>query len=342
MRSFGSDNHSGVHPLIWQAMSDANQDHAPSYGTDPWTEKAKEQMNALFGRAVETFFVFNGTAANVTALKSLGRSWNSVLCSDVSHLNLDECAAPEVIAQTKLIPVPSVDGKVSLARCAEFLVRRGDQHHTQVRGLSLTQPTELGTCYTVEEIRSLTTWAHSEGLFVHIDGARLANAVSFLKTTFKEMLTDTGVDVVSFGGTKNGLAFGEAVVFVNTSLSKDFIYLRKQLAQLPSKTRFIAAAFSRYLQGNLWQEIASSGHTKALSLAAAVKDIPGVEITRPVQSNAVFAKIPKAWVKAVRQKYFFYVWDEKTFECRWMISFDTTDEDIAGFAEALRDQTFIK
>ena len=336
MRSFGSDNHSGVHPEIWQALADANVDHAPSYGTDIWSEQIQDRMQTLFDRPVKTFFVFNGTAANVCALKSMTRTWNSVLCSDVAHLNLDECGSPEALAGVKLIPIPSHHGKVSVENCQSHLVRRGDQHHSQVKVLSLTQPTELGTCYTVSELRELTEWAHGEKLLVHIDGARLANACYFLKTNLKEMLSQTSVDVVSLGGTKNGLLFGEAVVFLNSELAENFQFLRKQSGQLPSKTRFIAAAFSRYLSEDLYLHIAEHGHTMALRLAELVKSIPGVEITRPVQSNAVFAKIPQAWVKPLRKKFFFYVWDEATFECRWMCSFDTTLQDVDQLAQELR------
>jgi threonine aldolase len=337
MRSFGSDNHSGTHPLILNAMMEANQDHTPSYGTDPWTEKTSDCMSELFGKNVKTFFVYNGTAANVAALRACTRPWNSVLCSDVAHLAMDECGAPEYLAGIKLTPVPSHHGKVSLEDLKKKLIRRGDQHFSQAKVISITQPTEYGTCYSLQEIRAIVNWAHQEGLFVHVDGARLANAVAFLKTSLNEMLTRTGVDVVSFGGTKNGLAFGEAVVFLNESLAADFVFLRKQMGQLPSKTRFISAAFMRYLQDDLYLEIANSVHSKALHLRQLVSGIPGVEVTTPVESNAVFAKIPQAWVKTLRKDYFFYVWDEQTFECRWMISFDTTEEDLLGFAKKLRE-----
>ncbi len=335
MKGFGSDNHSGVHPKLLQSIIEANIDHAPSYGSDVWSEKAQQSLAQLFGGKISTFFVFNGTAANVLSASAMVRPWNSIFCSDLSHLNVDECGAPEFFAGCKLLPLPSKNGKISLESLKSSLIRRGDQHHSQPKAVSLTQPTEYGTVYTTEEIRAICDWAHSEGFYVHIDGARIANAIVSLKTDFKTHLSESGVDVLSFGGTKNGMLFGEAVVFLNPDLAKDFTFIRKQAAQLPSKTRFIAAPFATYLENNLWHEIAQHSLRLAEKLEGLVGDIPGVQITQPVQSNVVFAIIPQKWVKPLREKYFFYVWDEKTFECRWMISFDTTEQDVEGFAQAL-------
>jgi threonine aldolase len=336
-RGFGSDNHAAIHPKILTSIASANHEHAPSYGTDEWTEKAVQEFKKIFGSEAQTFFVFNGTAANVTALKALTKSYQSVFCSDFAHINLDECGAPEQIIGCKLIPIPSVNGKISVAELEKAFVRRGDQHFSQAQTLSLTQPTELGTTYSLQELKDLTTWAKSKGLYVHIDGARIANAVTYLKTSFKEMVTDLGVDVVSFGGTKNGLMMGEAVVFLNSQLAKDFKYIRKQACQLPSKSRFIANQFWAYLDNNLWHEMASHSLRMADYLYESVKGFPQIQVREKPQSNAVFAKIPQAWVKPLREKYFFYVWDENTFECRWMTSWDTRPEDVEGFVHAIKE-----
>jgi len=335
MRGFGSDNHSGVHPQIMAALTQVNVDHEPSYGTDSVSEKAIQLFRQHFGSQAEVFFVFNGTGSNISALKAMTQSYNSVLCSDVSHMNVDEVGGPETSA-CKLIPLKSTLGKISIEEAKKHCIRRGDQHFAQVKAISLTQPTELGTCYSLEEIKAFCDWAHSEGLLVHMDGARIANAVTRLNTSFKEMTTDLGVDVVSFGGTKNGLMMGEAVVFLKPELAQNFKYIRKQLTQLPSKTRFISAQFIAYFENDLWKKIAQHSLQKAQELEALVKDIPSVKITAPVESNVVFATIPAKWVKELRKQFFFYVWDESTFECRWMTSWDTHTNDITGFAEALK------
>ncbi|MFN7727784.1 MAG: threonine aldolase family protein [Bdellovibrio sp.] len=337
LRSFGSDNHSGVHPKLMQALVLANQDHAPAYGTDDWSQRATLEFQKLFGTSSETFFVFNGTAANVTALSTCVRSFESVLCSAVSHLNVDECGAPEFFTGAKLLPLEHTNGILDLGTLTASLVRRGDQHFSQARVVSLTQPTEYGTCYSVQQIRDICSWAHQEKLFVHIDGARLANAVVALKTSFKEMLTETGVDVVSFGGTKNGLMFGEAVVFLNPTLAESYKYIRKQSAQLPSKTRFVAAQFLAYIKDELWRDIAQHSLAQAQKLRISLEEIRQVEITTPTQSNAVFVRLPKPWIKPLREHSFFYVWNEKTFECRLMTSWDTSHEDIESFVRKMKE-----
>lgn len=310
-RGFGSDNHSGIAPEMLQALIEANQFHAPSYGTDDWSLKAEEIFKTHFGTQSQVFFVFNGTAANVLALRSLVKPYQSVLVSDLSHLNVDECGAPEFFTGAKLLSLQSHQGKISLADLKASLIRRGDQHYSQVRALSLTQPTELGTCYSLKELKEIIDWAHLEKILVHLDGARLANAAVSLGVSLKELTTDLKVDVVSFGGTKNGLLFGEAVVFLNPTLAEDFKYIRKQSAQLPSKTRFLAAQFAAYLQNEVWKKLATHSCEMAERLHQALKVIPQLEITAPRQSNAVFVKIPKSWVQSLRKEYFFYVWDEK-------------------------------
>jgi len=330
-RGFGSDNHSGVHPQIFAALQKANEGHAPSYGTDDWSERATALFQKEFGPQTQVFFVFNGTAANTLSLRAMLSPYQSVLCSDMSHLHVDECGAPEFFAGCKLQALPCCDGKLSLSTLKEALIRRGDQHYSQPRVVSLTQPTELGTCYSLQEMKEITSWAHQEGLLVHIDGSRLSNAATFLKVSFQELTTDLGVDVVSFGGTKNGLMMGEAVLFLNPDLAKNFKYIRKQSAQLPSKTRFLAAQFETYLSHGLWKEISGHSCEMAEQLYQGLKSVPGFEITASRQSNAVFVKIPKEYVKLLREKFFFYVWNEKTFECRLMTSWDTTKEDIESF-----------
>ncbi|MCC2679738.1 MAG: low specificity L-threonine aldolase protein [Pseudobdellovibrio sp.] len=339
MKGFGSDNHSGVHPELLKAIVSANTEHAPSYGTDEYSEKAIRLFKEKFGQQTEVFFVFNGTAANVLSLRFLTERHESILCSDVSHLNLDECGAPEFFA-AKLITVKSTEGKMSLADLKASLKRKGDQHYTQSRVVSLTQPTELGTCYSLEEIRAICQWAHSEGMRVHLDGARLTNALIHLNCTFKEMTTDLGVDVVSFGGTKNGLMMGEAILVLSSDLiaeaKKKLKFIRKQAAQLPSKTRFIACQFERYLSSELYLQIAQHSCSMAQKLFEGVSAVPQVKVTATRQSNAVFATIPKPWVKHLKEKYFFYVWDESNFECRLMTSWDTQPSEIDGFVNLLK------
>lgn len=336
-RGFGSDNHSATHPEILQAFIEAQKDHAPSYGTDDYSEQAQQLFKKHFGPQCEAYFVFNGTAANVLSLKVLTKSYQSVFCSDISHLHVDECGAPEVLGSFKLWPLASKNGKMNLEDLKKNLIRRGDQHFSQFRVVSLTQPTEYGTTYSLQELKEISQWAHSEGLKVHIDGARLCNAVRSLQTDFKQMITDLNIDAVSFGGTKNGFAFGEAVLIFNSELKEDMKYYRKQLTQLPSKTRFIAAQFKKYLENNLWQKIADHSLSQAQLLRKLLSEIPQIEITQPTQSNVVFAKIPPALVKELRKSYFFYVWDEKTFECRLMTSWDTQEEEIYGLIKKVKE-----
>lgn len=336
-RGFGSDNHAGVHPEILASIVAANVEHAPAYGTDEWTDKAVAEFRKHFGPNAQVFFVFNGTAANVTALRALAKPYQAVFCADVSHINVDECGAPEYLAGCKLIPLPTVDGKLSVAELEKAYIRRGDQHFSQGQVLSITQPTELGTTYSLAEMKDLITWAQSKKMYVHIDGARFTNAVTHLKKSFKELTADLGVDVLSFGGTKNGLMMGEAVIFFNKELAADFKYIRKQSAQLPSKTRFIACQFQAYLEHDLWQKISEHSLGMAHYLYESVQNIPGVKVRGVPQSNAVFATIPSQWVKKLRENYFFYVWDENTFECRWMTSWDTQKEDIDGFTAVLKE-----
>lgn len=337
-RGFGSDNHSGVHPRLLEALIEANKEHAPSYGTDTLSAELDSLIENIFGKSTWAFPVFNGTAANVTALRAMVKPYQAVLVSDVSHMNVDECGAPEYMTGAKLIALPSTHGKLSLQTLKEALIRRGDQHFSQVRGISLTQPTELGTCYSIEELREITAWAKSEKLFVHIDGARFSNAVVALKTDFKKLTTDLGIDIVSFGGTKNGLMMGELVLILNPAYAEDFKYLRKQSCQLPSKSRFIAAQFLAYFKNDTWKQIASHSLQMADLLYTQLQTRTALEIRTAPESNAVFVKIPQPWIKILRESFFFYVWDEKTFECRLMTSWDTTEQDVEQFVCLIEKQ----
>lgn len=330
-KGFGSDNHSGAHPEIIKALVDSNLNHCPSYGTDSYSLAARKEFQNQFSERTEVFFVYNGTAANTLALKAMTHTYESVFCSDVAHVNVDECGAPEAIAGCKLIPLKSENGKISVSQLKENLIRKGDQHFSQTRVITITQPTELGTTYSVDEIRSICSFAKENQIYVHVDGARLSNSAVSLNVNFKEMIVETGVDAVSFGGTKNGFVFGEAVLFLNPSLAKNFKFIRKQGLNLPSKSRFIASQFLRYFQDDLWKKIASHENEMAQYLFNQLKEVSQVEVTYPVQSNAVFVKFPKDWIKPLRKKSFFYIWDETTFEARLMCSFDTTKEDIEDF-----------
>jgi threonine aldolase len=335
MKGFGSDNHSGVHPTILNKLIESNIEHQPSYGTDIYSQKAIDQFKEYFGDLCHVHFVYNGTAANVLCLQAALRKYESFLCSDVSHLYIDECGAPEFFSG-KLIPVKSENGKIIISEIEKHLIRKGDQHYSQPKLISITQPTELGTCYTINEIKEIVTLAKKHQMYVHIDGARLTNACSFLQTSYKNITTDLGIDLLSFGGTKNGLAFGEAVIILNKNLQKDFKYIRKQSAQLPSKTRFIASQFLGYFENNLNFSIAEHVLKMAQMLTNEIKKYPELTLTQITQSNAVFVKIPKHLISVLRDTYFFYVWDELTFECRLMTSWDTTEAEILNFSQIIQ------
>lgn len=335
-KGFGSDNHCGAHPKILEALIAANSGHMPSYGTDEISEQAITEFRKHFGKDTEVYFVFNGTAANTLALRALTQSYNSAFCTDISHVQNDECGAPEILGHCKLVPLLSKNGKLTAEQISENLIRRGDQHATQVKVVTITQPTEYGTVYTLKEIKDIVDVAHKNGLYVHVDGARLPNACVSLGCTFRELTTDLGVDIISFGGTKNSLVFGEAVLILNKNLARDFKYIRKQYMQLPSKSRFIAAQFLALFKNDLWKENAEHILKLAKLLRDEVKEIAHVKVTQNVESNAVFAIIPKEVYKKVCEKFFFYVWDEKTYECRWMISFDTTEDEIREFVKLIR------
>jgi threonine aldolase len=318
--SLGSDNHAGVHPRVLEAMSAANRGHAHAYGMDEVCVRADREFRRLFGENVEAQYVFTGTAANVLSLAGLLKSYQAVICSDVAHLQVDECGAPEKFLGSKLYTLPSTDGKIFPDQCEHLLVRRGDQHFAQPRVVTLTQPNELGVCYTLEELRAWKKFCLQQNLMLHVDGARLPNAAAFLGAGLRE-LTD-GADVVSFGGTKNGLMGVEAVLLCSEQAKSGFKFHRKQAMQLSSKTRFLAAQFYAFLADDLWLEIARHTTGLARDLERKMRVFPEVHVDYPVESNAIFARLPQSWIKPMRERFFFYVWDARKSLCRWMISWD--------------------
>ncbi len=336
-RGFASDNNSGVHPNILKALFEVNEGHTIAYGDDPFTQKAVERFKQIFGDGIEVFFVFIGSAANVLGLKALTQPHNAIICAETAHINVDECGAPERFTGCKLLTVATSDGKLTIAGIQKHMHGFGFQHHSQPKVISISQVSELGTVYTVDEIRKLADFAHSHNMYLHMDGARLANAAVSLGKGFKEFTRDAGVDVLSFGGTKNGMMYGEAIIFFNPSLAQEFMYTRKQGLQLASKMRYISAQFLAYLQDGQWNSTAQHANSMAQLLANRVRSIRGVTITQPVHANAVFAIIPSAIIPELQKEYFFYVWDEERSEVRWMTSWDTTPEDIERFANLLEN-----
>jgi len=334
-RGFASDNIAGVHPAILEAMASVNDGHVIAYGDDLYTSKAVSSIQQQLGEDTGVFFVFIGTAANVLGLSSVTHSYHAVICPQTAHINVDECGAPEKFSGCKLLASDTPDGKLTVEMIASHMHGIGFEHHVQPRVVSITQATEMGTVYTLDEIRTIADYTHEQGMLLHMDGARISNAIVSLNCEIYEMTGGAGVDILSFGGTKNGMMYGEAVVFFNKALCEDFKYRRKQGMQLSSKMRYIAAQFSAFLENDLWKQNARHANLMAQKLYQAVKDIPGVRITQKVESNAVFAIIPESTIEKLQEAYFFYVWDEATSEVRWMCSFDTTEEDIEGFAARL-------
>ena len=320
------------------ALVVANQDHALAYGSDAWTRSATKRFQDLFGAPVEVFFVWCGTGANVVALQSLLQPWDAVVCSDVAHIAVDECGAPERFTGAKLLTVPRPDGKLRPEDIERSQAGRGDEHHSQARVVSITQSTECGTLYSPAELAALGEAARAHGMRLHLDGARIANAVAALGCDVRAVTVDAGVDVMSFGGTKNGMMYGEAVVYFDPALAANARFIRKQATQLPSKMRYVAAQFDALLTDDLWLHNARHANVMARFLADAVRDIPAVALTREPAVNSVFATIPAAAIAALQERSFFWPWDESIHEVRWMTSFDTTTEDIDAFATLLREE----
>ncbi len=335
-RMFASDNASGAHPEVMDALAAANVGHAHAYGNDEWTGRALATIRRLFGEQAEAFFVFNGTGANVTALSAVMRTYDAVICAETAHINCDECGAPERFTGGKLVAVATPDGKLTPALVEGAITGVGVEHHSQPRVVSVTQSTEYGTTYRLPELAAIARTAHAHGLVVHVDGARISNAAAFLGCTLAEMITQTGVDILSFGGTKNGMLFGEAVVFLDPALAEGFRFVRKNGAQLASKMRFVSAQFEALYGGDLWLRNAAHANEMAQRLATAMGGIPGIEITQPVEANEVFARVRRELIKPLQAVADHYVWDEASGEVRWVTSWDTAPEDIDQFAGAAR------
>ncbi|MGZ8735423.1 MAG: threonine aldolase family protein [Acidimicrobiia bacterium] len=334
---FASDNASGVHPAVMDALVAANDGHALAYGSDVWTERAVGRFHDLFGPAAEVVFTWGGTGANVVGLQCLLAPWQAVICPDSAHIAVDECGAPERFTGCKLIEVPTHDSRLLPEHVERHLHLLGDEHHVQPRVVSITESTESGTLYRPEEIAALSTVAHEHGLLVHLDGARIANAVAALDVDLSTLVVDTGVDVMTFGGTKNGMMYGEAVVFLGPDLGEHARFVRKQAGQLPSKMRFVSAQFEALLTDDLWLHNAQHANAMASRVAARAVLVPGVDVVRPPDVNAVFARLPAAAIRPLQEWSFFWVWDPAESIVRWMCSFDTTEDDVDRFIEGVAE-----
>ena len=335
-RSFASDNNAGVHPDILKAIGAANHGHVVGYGDDAYTQSAQKLFKKQLGQDIEVFFVFNGTGANCLSLKSLTNSYHAVVCAEAAHIYVDECGAPEKFTSCKLVPLPAKNGKLTVQAVQSAYHGVGDEHHVQPKVISITQATEVGTVYRPNEVRALADFAHQHGMFLHVDGARIANAVAALGLTLRQSTRDLGIDVLSFGATKNGALGAEAVVFFNPELASNFKFYRKQGMQLASKMRFIAAQFEALFTNELWLQNARHANRMAQLLKREISKIPQVKIIYNVEANGVFAQIPRKAIAKLQKRYFFYVWNEAQSVVRWMCSWDTTIDDVKQFAEFLR------
>ena len=337
-RGFGSDNHSGVHPEVLAAIAEANTGHAHAYGDDPWTERAVAAVRSQLGDQAQVAFVFNGTGANVVALSALCRPWESVICPETAHINTDECGAPEHIANVKLVPVATPDGKLTPELLAPYLTGFDFEHHAQPRAISVSQATELGTVYSPTELRALAECAHEHGMLLHVDGARLANAAVGLGCSLSAIAHEAGVDALSLGGTKNGALGAEAVVLFGEAATDELRYVRKQSAQLASKMRFVAAQMVALYEGDLWSRLASHANAMAARLAEGAEK-RGVHVAYPVGANEVFAELPADRVTDLAERFHFYTWREGEpdghSQVRWVTSWDTTEADVDALLEAL-------
>lgn len=335
-RSFASDNNAGVHPKILKAIAGANAGHVVAYGDDHYTAAAIKAFREQLGKNIDVYFVFGGTGANVLGLQAVTKPYQAVICADTAHINVDECGAPERFTGCKLLAIPTSDGKITVDQIKPFLHGVGFEHHVQPRVISISQSTEMGTVYAPQEIRTLADFAHDHDMLLHVDGARIANAAVSLKAELHEITADAGVDLLSFGGAKNGMMYGEAVVFFNRTLAPDFKYIRKQGMHLPSKMRFISAQFAALLSDNLWRRNAAHANRMARVLARELSQIPKIRVTQKVEANGVFAIVPPRFIPRLQKKYFFYVWNEATSEARFMTSFDTTEDDIRDLVALIR------
>lgn len=337
-RGFASDNYASIHPEILDAIATANAGHQVAYGDDDVTAALREAVKDHFGPRSEVHPVFNGTGANVVALQAMTKRWEAVVCAASAHVNVDEGGAPEHGAGLKLWTIPTADGKLTPALIDTQAWGFGDVHRAQPGAVTITQSTELGTRYSIDEVSAITDHAHRLGMSVHMDGARLANAAASLGTGFREFTTDAGIDVVSFGGTKNGAMLGEAIVVLNPDAALGVDFLRKSSMQLASKMRYVSAQLLALLTDDLWLRNASHANAMASRLEAKVRAIPGVDVPRPAHANAVFAILPAQVTERLQERFRFYVWDQATGEVRWMCSWDTTEEDVDAFAAAIADE----
>jgi len=336
-KTFASDNYSGAHPAIIEALIQANAGHVASYGADVFTEMAIRKFKEHFGDDIDVFLVYNGTGANVLGLQTLTLSFHSILCAELAHINVDESTAPEKFLGCKLIPVPAPNGKMTPAAIEEKIQRLDDQHHPQVKVISLSQSTEYGTVYSIAELKAIASLARKYNLFFHMDGSRIANAAVSLNHDFVSFTREAGVDVLTFGGTKNGMMFGEAVIILNREAGEHVKYYRKQAMQLHSKMRFIGAQFAALLSNDLWKTNATHANQMARLLEAELSGVRDIRITQSVDANGVFAIFPQKIIAPLQQENFFYVWNERTSEVRLMCSFDTTESEVKNFGNKVRE-----
>jgi threonine aldolase len=328
-KSFGSDNHAGTHPAVLRAIAEANSGDAVAYGADPWTERAASELKAAFGAEGEVYLVLNGSGANVLGLGLLLGRHEAVICAESAHINTDECGATERILGAKLLTIPAPDGKITPELIATRLAGRGDEHFAQPAVVAITQSTEVGTCYSLAELRKIHEFCAANGLRVYMDGARLANSAAYLGCTLADLAEHA--DVLSFGGTKNGAMGAEAVIVMHPDDTAAAPYLRKQHMQLSSKMRYLAAQFIALLDDNLWLRNATHANMMASRLAAGLAKIPTVEVVYPVESDAVFARLDPRYIAELRQRWIFHVWDKGTSVVRWMTAFDTQESDVNSF-----------
>ncbi len=337
-RSFASDNNAPIAPEILAAILDANHGDAVGYGRDEWTQRAIGRFREHFGERTDVYFAFNGTGANVVALSCVTKPWEAVLCPLTAHLQTDECGAFERFTGSKVIPIPTHDGKLRVADLEPYLHAGHDEHHPQPRVISISQSTEYGDVYEPDEVRELCAFAHARGLYVHVDGARISNAAAALGTTPRALTVDLGVDILTFGGTKNGLMFGEAICFFDPALAANVApFARKQGMQLASKMRYVAAQFEALLTGDRWLRYASHANAMAARLLERVRTIEGVRITRNARCNAIFATMDRAAIARAQERVFFYTFDESLPEVRWMTHWATTEDDIDDFVLAVKE-----
>lgn len=338
-REFRSDNAAPAHPAVLEAIAAANADTAGAYGADPWTRRAEEWFKAQFGDEADAFLVWNGTGANVAALRAVARPWQAVITTEHAHIHVDECGAPELIGGFKLLDLPSPDAKLTAEEVEDAATRgAGFEHHVQPKVVSLTQVTEYGTAYTVDEMAAIADVAHAHGLLVHVDGARIANASATLHLPLREITRDAGVDILSFGLTKNGALGVEAVVTFDRALAAEMKYIRKQTTQLASKMRYLAAQVVALAEDDRWLRNAQHANAMARRLAAGIAAVNGVEITQQVEANAVFALLPDGMTERLLEDFRFYVWNEATGEVRLMTSWATSEDDVDELVAAMNDR----